>query len=620
MTTLVHAYGFRPTPAARAILETQALLAHRYYCDLLDLEIKTRNAYRAARATALPELAAAEARLEKLEDTRDKVEIAERKTLRARTKDLRAEFAALMAPADEELAARAGKPSKEQRAGKSIQEIRGMLLGPHEQSKKNAEALESMLVEVKWPELWKQLASLEKNKKDRIKELRHASGIAHGTYIAVENDVQRALQTSQGDPHFPRWNDGKGARKVGVQLLNPKRLLITDEGPRYPNSKGITAIKRNKSIQINIGNDQIIEGMANFHRPLPSDAQILWVYFVPGHRIGRWELQLTIRTGEVLDMPDTASGTARMTLAHELTGNGALIVGKIWFTKYSWDPIYLVPEHVRNLTERPESLRAARDMIFNHVREEWLGYFGGTDRLPAWQRTLCSKIAKGKSPDDPPEETFVHPSKWRGTWKLRRIADTWVERLSAAPTQNEHSRKLEGLGLNTKEGPEFDVKALWAAWKAAFLPNPTRPKSDLYQGRSTTIRWGRAQGLSEEEAEAFWLYTWARKDRHLEEIEVGTRSRALRRKKYFFRGIARDLERRFTDIEVEKPELKEIALRPKRGEELTPEQEEDRRWRFVAGGYLLVDCLKQAFGRERCHVVTQKKESSEAQEKPSATG
>lgn len=575
MKTRVYDYGCYLEPDSLAVLEDLSKKAHRYYCSLMELEIEARNSYREIRRKHFPELGAIEdeiAALRKKDEEGDQFSKEDSLRLRAlsvEARPLREEFKARMAPADAEYSRRSGKPDKELTKGKSRSEVRAMMLSPHEQKRRNQEASEQMLQE-DWPTAWLELHALDRERREDIRELRSICGVPHGTYLAVEDAVKDALADSVSDPKIPRWNDGEGARKVGVQLVNPRRLKINDLGPRHGKSKGRNSVRRVATFSVDVGAGHVLKGEVVLHRPLPSDSKFLWAYLSPGHRWGKWKLQLTIKTAEQR-YPVPTTGCATIKIGNEPHEDGSLTVANI-VSGDSVEKITLPAPMLRRLSERPEHLRSVRDKLLNEVRGCWLDYFEGN--LPDWQRDLCSRIERRKSSDDPVVKTFVHPSYWRAPWKMHRIAKAWVER----------------LGL--------DTVTLWQEWKRFRFD----ASADLFASKEVTMMWSTSR-LTEEQSFAWWMYTWTIKDRHLHAIESGTRARAIRHRKDFYRTVAHKIALHFKDVCVEKSELKEVLRRPKRGEIETPEALQKRKNAISASGYHLTQSIKHACG-ERCNVVT----------------
>jgi hypothetical protein len=190
-------------------------------------------------------------------------------------------------------------------------------------------------------------------------------------------------------------------------------------------------------------------------------------------------------------------------------------------------------------------------------------------------------IPKWAQRDDYPP--FANIAHWRNHRRLRKVVMEWAERLNCQDA----------------------CHALWQSWKKLRLAQG----KDLFAPHEEVKRWLKHLQFSGEQDLVVWLYIWARKDRHLKEMEDGVRRRALAHRKDVYRNIAARLASRYGRLEIEDMDLAGVARRK------TPDKDQDeacqaaRRQRTQACPSQLKECLVLAFKGAGAEVVKKKPEA-----------
>lgn len=612
MQTQVMKFGARRVIENRELAHEQMSLAHRYYNALVELERYRRTQFREIRSRFVPGLDAAEQRMqeisERIEELRDVIKIArkrasvvsvsprvikptrtvdksaevaemdglkaERKELSPRLKALKATFGAMIDPGREAFKARVGKNA------------------PVIQSRRNAEVLVEMLAEPEWSEAWKLTAALDAQTGDKRRQLRAESGVAHGTYIAVEEAVQAASKPPKPNPDrplpkgrpkerpsFAQWD---GGRKLGVQIRDGGALLaelqsgnhgqvqIVQRRKPYAHVAGNRRDWEYAVVRIRVGTDDArqpiwIGAEVLMHRPIPADALIRWVYLVP-HRDGlrtKYTVQFTVQTEAGLRPRKFGEGVAQVELrwSRERTPAGER-AGLIVAVVNGSEQVVLPAECVTG-RELSNALRGAADQYFDEARDA-LREWAKVRPVPEWMGEALAGIAQ-----------------WRNHGKLARVVRRWLAELPVAARTEE----------------------LWGAWKAERLELRKQhgaDHGDLHASYDVVARWLAEHGVADERDRfGVWLEWWRRKDEHLIEWSGNATRRATGRRRDFYRVTARRLCERFERVEVKALELDKLALRVVPESDDKELHEAARRQRVYAAPSELVAALKQAFGPDR---------------------
>lgn len=466
-------------------------------------------------------------------------------------------------------------------------------LQTHKRSESNARVRAEMLAEPQWHEAWKDIARLEAKADELWDWMQDAHNLNHGTYSQVRDDVDRAGKRPpprpDGVPRKPKERpafSSKGLRQMGWQIAarnptkkNPKRRpytwgeILAGEHPkvRAANVRDMGA-GRKKLAEIHI---EVTSGGAApaewvvvevvLHRPIPEDTVVLDVYLVPKSRAdgeliwdgGRpvdakgydFDVQFTIKVSEPLVKRASGEGTATVHLCWTEVGYTLMIA------RVNGEPV-LLPRGVVRRLRSAERVRGFADQHFDVARETLSATL---TRCPQWVQVECE-----------------HMGKWRAHGKLARVVCRWTRELS------------EGIGL-----------AMWRRWRDKRLE--ARPKLDLHASWEEYDAWAKAHGVDDEMTRfVLWLDCWRRKDLHLKRVEDGTRRRAMRARKDFYRVTAARLAERFDRIVVVGAvDLAALALRDKAEDKPKELHRDARHNRTLAALYELKEALKHAFGKDR---------------------
>lgn len=283
-----------------------------------------------------------------------------RRELAAAAKALREPFAALLAPADAELARRIpgelrnGSPGEKGRARRAV--------------------IDAMLGE-DWPEPWKELARRGVERTEQAHEQRAASGLAHGTYTLVEDAAAAARKAAM--PALPRFRGHDGGGRFGVQIQGgvPWADVIAGHGtflrltPAEP-KPGKRQDPRFWVAWIRVGTTDErepdwIRVPVQLHRQPPegSVVQRAWVHV---RRVGQrleWRFQVVLK-GDELAAEKRPRGSGEVEVDyHSRTVPGGVRVA-------SWaDGELVLPERLVDKLELSRTLRGHRDEHYDTILE-----------------------------------------------------------------------------------------------------------------------------------------------------------------------------------------------------------------------------------------------------------
>lgn len=553
MITSVYRAKVKKFFSGEETLRDQSRKAHDYYNRLIELKLRKRAEYRSIRANHFPELAAVEEQLVELGESArrlSKEQSAKRKALYSEQKRLRAEFKEKMGAASVAYFVRTNEGAPKTAA----------------KGARNREVFLAMDTEPEWPVAWKELKKLDIDAHAEAIQLRADSALTQGTYIAIENAVAQAEKTSLLDPRFRPWQRGNTCdwRKVGIQIqggldvpclrgdvgkIRFVRVWDQVRGEQHTNGHPPTKRKKRRAeVLLQLGKGlPAIRFEIMMWRPLPEDAKITWVYLVPDLR-GGWELQFTLNTQRRLVERQIGRGAVRIESVGDRNEAGRVVVARVDGDEY------LLPSRIEDKLVGAEALRSASDRHFDEIVQSVLRWIAREGLLP-W---MIEENEKG--------HTLVgHMRKWSGHWRMHRLVSRWCNM------------------------PEM-YAAHWTAWRkerhAAGL--------DLYGTEGESVSWAEARGIA---APFCWhLYTWTRKDIHLQQFEDGRRQSAIRARKAAYRALAAKLSESYEFVSLADVSLSEKASEEKRKK---GELRDSHNPRVLASCYEFEDAIKLAFGRER---------------------
>ncbi len=353
-----------------------------------------------------------------------------------------------------------------------------------------------------------------------------ARGLMHGTYIRIEQGIEKSVDSTGRPPKFLRY-EGEGI--IGRQLPRTRdkegrlysvtaqdlytgadtrvRMTRLPEGwaelPRTARRRAAKSYRGTAKRQrhgegwqeIPVRLDgQCIEMQFGWkpaerpstwvrfpltqHRPLPEDAEILWAY-ITRWRVGihfEWRLQLTIEsdTFHRPAQPTASGGTCAIDIGwrriFDSNGNQVGLRVAYLVDEHGQEREIRAPEGLWGRLAKVYSLAQIRSRSLDQIRDRLVAWTAGK-QLPQWF------LDRGKG-----------LSQWRAPRKLQRLVDTWKK----------EENRLEG-----------DVQVL----------------TDLL--------------------------AWAKQDRHLATWEAHMRDRTIAHRREVWRQIAAELARTYQTILVE---------------------------------------------------------------------
>lgn len=361
---------FGPAKEDEARVDEQIRLSHKYKNKLLEIELRRREKYRAARRALLPNIEAAEADVaaaeKALEGERGDLRRA-RQAKRGRTPDVN-----LKAQKDALRKARAVLKAERAKASSS-------------------------------EDLKAAAAAIETEAKDEIKVARAACGVYWGTYLRIEKSHEQT-RSEPTDPEFKRW-DGSGY--VGVHFMQGISVAQAFSGENTllristPDSRG------RAEVLLRIGSDNRAPVWARFalllHRPTPSDARIKSAW-AQRRKVGtrwRWELCMALESDTFKSPVRTPSHACGINLGW-LKVDAGLHVGTLWGSDGHIQEI-VVPNGILKRIEHARSIRSIRDRNFEAARD-----------------ALCAALKTLPAPDWMKERT-ESLAQWRSTQRLSNL-------------------------------------------------------------------------------------------------------------------------------------------------------------------------------------------------------
>lgn len=572
MTTRVYAYGALHPTAGGEQLQDQIRKAISYRRRLIDIEKK--RWYRLAECEAehcaeVTVAAEAVAELDRELEHRLRPTTKEERTamreLRARRKEtarvlreLRAAVRASHTKADEELTrlmeAWLLKHGRTDPPGRGIA---------------RREAIAAMVDDDRWPPYWRERLRIEAEYSHEVRAARASSGLYHGTYAAVEDAVESAVQAKRkhGSPPNHSWVESV---RVGTQCqggITMNRLEILPLPPAPPVEGRYKRRKRSRTVaRVRIGSQEDgypvwCELPIVLHRPLPPDARVLWAYVVQrrtGHRV-RYELQVTVQfEGE--RAPAVRHEAVAVSIGWLRAENGGVLAAT-WLGSDGATGEVVVPESVERRMDHSAALLGVADKHFEAARGVY-----------------CSIRATLSAEE---QERGQHAAHWRSHDKLRFAI-------------------LRAIGVIGKCDIGNSYLENWKEWRIHRLSS----KLDLMPTLEEARAWKPA-GF-----EHWFLYCWTRKDQHLTQWARDVGRHALLHRREVFRVTAAQLAGRYQVVVLEGGGTKSglADLRPHARHSDTPridatkgiraQEHEDRSRRVrVAPGELRL-ALTHAFGTE----------------------
>ena len=436
----VYSYGCRLPTANAELVETQILLAHRYYNTLIEIERRRREKVRAAQSESAPAVAAAEARVEVLSDAIEKC------------------FAAVNA-----------RKGAARSADVDITTEKVALKHLREQRKQAIADMKAAKLAARTPELLAIFAAIGEEANEEVRQARARCGVYWGTYLLVEQAVQ-AARKNPADPVFQRWN---GCGRVGVELIHGVAVpeLFGDDTRLQISPPATTGSKRSQTmtrVRIRVGTEKdgrapiFAEFPFRMHRPLPADGLVKWAWISKSLK-GRWvnwDLQIVVEAESFRREPRPASDGGVIALdigwRKRPEEDGTNLRMAYWLDDQGRRGELRVPSEIHETLKHAESIRSIEDKNFDAIRGRLLGWMK-EHPLPAELSASLEYLAQ-----------------WKAPRKLGRVVDAWkamrcegdgaiFDELTAWWKQHRHLYDWESCERDRTLGRR---KALYLEWAA----------------------------------------------------------------------------------------------------------------------------------------------------------
>jgi hypothetical protein len=496
-------YGaLRPSQESAQGVGQQMWLAHRYYNDLVELELDRRKAVNEASREMHPGLAHAEDELgQALEGVEEALTLAKAENAKARKRVAE------------------GTLLKERRA--LVKELRQRVREQRNLARED-------------PALIARLDQINQDFGTRHKMLREASGCYWGTYLMVEQSVMAAKKGPK--LHFKRW-DGNGHLAVQIQKGMSVQELFSGLDPRLRLEQSSSPGLHTVHFRIGSNGREPIWAVlpAIIHRRPPEKARVKWAHLIR-RRVGtvdRWEFQLVLANKEGWDREDWAKeGTCAVDCNWRLREDGGLRVCS-WVGSDGKEGHLGLPFSLVNLHPRADRLEGIRDRIFDGMIQtlnSWLKGFS----CPTW---------------------VLQEESWLKNESAREKARGKERRALSLKNAAEYFRRLY---LNWPEQAMNIVNTNEALQQAA--PHLTHWKS---QGRlaALLLRW-REQRFDGDSYMLQVVETWRWIDKHLCDWAANERRAAANRREWLYRNFARELARRYKRILVPDTDWRQLLQKP----------------------------------------------------------
>jgi hypothetical protein len=508
------------------LVREQLRLANRYRNDLIEVELRRREQCNEATHRRHPALAAAEgdadALVRRIEETVETAR-AENRRERKRTADAKSLRALL-------------KPLKDQ-----LREVRQRVREERAAAKAD-------------PSLREELSAVNEAASGRRRGLRAACGLYWGSYLQVEQDVQRACR--EPEPRFRRFT---GEGKLAVQLQKGLSVgdLLGGQDPRLRLSLGPG---KYHTLRFRIGSagagsrDPVFAALTiNLHRELPRSALVKWC-FLTVRRVGtdeEWRAQLVLARGEGWARDDDAKdGVCAVDLGYRRMPDGLLRVAS-WVGQDGGSGELLLPPRLMWAFSKADELRSLRDRLFNGARDTLRAWLSGSSpgsflgELADWLEAEVARDARDGKDD-------LSRRRRSDAATLRLAVRTWTPPREVPDWLRERTTSLHCWRSAAR------LAALVLRWQGRF-PDRT-PATTTAGPRSRPLPPVRPYPDGQRILDA--LEVWRRTNKHLYQWESRLRLKATRRRDDLYRVFSRDLARRYRTAVTEDINWRDIKASP----------------------------------------------------------
>jgi hypothetical protein len=387
----------------------QVRLMHRYRNALVALERERRSRCDAALLLALPEMPALVASVEQAD--------AQVELLRAATAGQNASARRRRATTEEATVLRQARLALRQ-ARAALKEARTLAFATAD------------------------LTAIEEWATQRQKELRAASLVFWGSYLAIEQAAQSFRKGAP--PNFRPYREVEQGGKIAVQLQ--KGLSVADLLRCQDNRLRLDVAEdgRRAVAWFRVGSHGRqpiwVRAPIHYHRPLPEGAFVKWAY-LRYRKIGTslfWQAQFVVASASGFPLGAGVSGHGRVGIdvGWRVRPDGLRVA--FWVGSDGRQGELVIPSYQVDGWRLCDRLRGHRDDNFNAARADLLAWLTGhPGALPAWL-----------------EEALANLGQWRSSERLDRVVFEWgnrpfagdeeiYERLRAWRKQERHLHEWE---------------------------------------------------------------------------------------------------------------------------------------------------------------------------------
>ena len=249
--------------------------------------------------------------------------------------------------------------------------------------------------------------------RQRVRDERKQCGVYWGTYLCIEDAVERAGRATRldQDPRFRPWL-GEGLLAVQIQGgMSPEKLCSgTDTRVR------LVGEGKRRHLWLRVGSDGRAPVWAAwpivYHRPLPPGASIKWVR-VTARRVAshtKWNVHFILEAEpEVFALLSPTKGTVAIDVGWRKLEDGLRVAA--WVDDTGQNGELRLPRRILDRWKKTEELASIRERNFNAALASLIDERRGNGE--AWPKWL--------------HDATQHAHAWRSPAKLASLALRWRE-------------------------------------------------------------------------------------------------------------------------------------------------------------------------------------------------
>jgi hypothetical protein len=472
-------------------------------------------------------------------------------------------------------------------------------------------------------EAWLAKRRIDLKAEHACRAARAATACNTGTYLAVEEAVNRAKRDARGGDLRQKHWDHTG--RIGIQLTGEKGLTVEralsgqDEKLKLE-IRADVPLRKNKSDEFHPSHSRPVDLHAKeraarakkfeknpelrpyrkivtariklsghikdavyldvrgvLHRPLPEDGLIKWA-FLKVDRVGydmECELQFVMESEAFAIRREGLVSNERLAVnfGWRVMPDGNIRVTTTW-DGTTWGQVLLDQKllETERLSQRligysDEHFDAARDQVI-----AWLGDQPAAEKkalLPLLRAVMPERLRTDLKTID---HIKTYMTRWRGHERLAKVANVLRDRYLERDATTKLLRRWREHRLDRKE--------------------------DLFASFEIFSQWAKSKGVRSDDARmALFLETWRAKDRHLVNWARHSQDKLRLHRREIYRRKAAEWGRRYGKIVIEKWDKSRTAKAPKyENDSRSPREENASAVRQFAGIYAFTTALAENFG------------------------